>query len=92
MNGSIHRLKGLSSQTKGGKEMKKMTQCDRIIDHMRKYGSITSMEAINSFGCTRLPARISDIKKQGYAVVKEMETGKNRYGEKTSYARYRLEA
>ena len=38
----------------------------------------------------RLGARIFDLKREGYAIKKEMETSKNRYGEDTSYARYRL--
>ena len=38
----------------------------------------------------RLGARIFDLKREGYEIKKETETSKNRYGEDTSYARYRL--
>ena len=38
----------------------------------------------------RLAARISDLEAEGWQIEHERETGRNRYGEKTSYARYRL--
>lgn len=68
----------------------KMTQCDRIIRHMQDYGSISSMEAIQEYGILRLASRISDLREQGYDIVSETKTGKNRYGEATHYAVYRL--
>lgn len=67
-----------------------MTQCERVLRHMRDYGSITSAEAITEYGIYRLASRISDLKKQGVPVEKEMISGKNRYGEPTSFARYSL--
>lgn len=57
---------------------------------MRDFGSITQLEAIRDISCMRLGARIFDLKREGYAIKKETETSKNRYGEDTSYARYRL--
>lgn len=57
---------------------------------MRDYGSITSAEAITEYGIYRLASRISDLKKQGILIEKEMVSGKNRYGEPTSFARYSL--
>lgn len=72
--------------------MGKATQCDKIIQYMKDYGSITPLDAIREFGCMRLAARIADIKKTGdYVIIKEMETSKNRYLETIRYARYRLE-
>lgn len=38
----------------------------------------------------RLASRISDLKKSGVPIEKEMVSGKNRYGEPTSYARYSI--
>lgn len=68
----------------------KMTQCDRIVRHMRDYGSITSLEAMREYGIMRLASRISDLRKRGYDIDVIMESSKNRYGESTSYARYSL--
>lgn len=67
-----------------------MTQCDRIIRHMQDYGSISSMEAMQEYGIMRLASRVNDLRAQGYDIVSETKTGKNRYGEATHYAVYRL--
>ena len=67
-----------------------MKQTERILQYMRDFGSITQLEAIRDISCMRLGARIFDLKREGYEIKKEMETSKNRYGEDTSYARYRL--
>ena len=68
----------------------KTTQCERIIRHLCDYGSISSIEAITEYCILRLAARISDLKRQGIAIVSETKTGKNRYGETTSFMVYRL--
>ena len=68
----------------------KITQCERILQYIEENGSISSLEAMKEFGCTRLASRICDIKKMGYTVVKEREKAKNRYGETIHYVRYRI--
>lgn len=55
-----------------------MTQAERVLKYMR------------DFGCMRLGARVYDLKRKGYNIRRDMETSKKRYGEDTSYARYRL--
>lgn len=67
-----------------------MTQNERILRHLEDYGSITSLEAMKEYGIMRLASRISDLKKQGIPIEKEMVSSKNRYGEPTSFARYSL--
>lgn len=68
-----------------------MTQCERILRHMEDYGSITSLEAMTEYGIMRLASRVTDLKSLGFDIRRVMESGKNRYGEPTSYARYYLE-
>lgn len=68
-----------------------MTQCERILRHLQDYGSITQAEAVTEYGCYRLGARIWDLKAQGVPIKSETVTGKNRYGERTCFARYSLE-
>ena len=68
-----------------------MTQCEKILRHMRDYGSITQAEAIADYGCYRLSARIADLKASGVGIVTKTVTCKNRYGEQTRFARYSLE-
>lgn len=57
---------------------------------MQVFGSISTREAFNDLGVTRLASRIHDLKEQGIAISGKMETTKNRYGESVSYKRYRL--
>ena len=67
-----------------------MTQNERILRHLKDYGSITSLEAIREYGIMRLASRISDIKRNGTAIEAETIKGRNRYGEPTHYTRYSL--
>lgn len=71
--------------------MASMTQCDRVIQYMQDFGSISQLEAMKDLGVMRLASRVSDLRKMGVGIIKETETAKNRYGEMTRYARYRLE-
>lgn len=44
----------------------KATQKDRILDYIRKFGSITSWEAYQDLGVMQLGARIDQLQKDGY--------------------------
>ena len=50
------------------------SQSFQILAHMKAGNTITGLEALNRFGCFRLPARIADIKKMGYDVKSELIT------------------
>lgn len=67
-----------------------MTQTQRILKHLETVGSITPREALDLFGCMRLGARIWDLKRAGYPIMKTMECSRNKNGERVSYARYTL--
>lgn len=59
------------------------TQTQRIRRHLLRHNSITPLQALNRYGCLRLAARIWELKKAGFSVVKHMV----RRGEK-SFAKY----
>lgn len=65
-----------------------MTQCDRILQYMDDFGSISTLEAFADLGITRLASRIHDLTRMGVPISKRMVTGKNRYGETVHYMRY----
>lgn len=67
-----------------------MNQNERILNHLKQFGTITPREADRNYGVMRLGARIMDLKKMGHMIVTEKERTINRYGEKVCYARYRL--
>ena len=68
----------------------KANQCDKVLQYMRDFGSITQLQALQDIGCMRLASRISDLRYQGYAIGRRMKTSKNRYGESVSFAAYYL--
>ena len=68
----------------------KTTQKQRIIDYIQQFGSISSWEAYADLGITQLGARIDQLKKDGYEFETEWESKKNRYGDNTTYKRYRI--
>lgn len=70
--------------------MSKRSQISDVIEHLRKYKSITSLEAIELFGATRLSGIIFILREKGFGIETEIVQGKNRYGHSTNYAVYRL--
>lgn len=67
-----------------------MTQKKRIIEYMKKHGSITSMEAFENLGITKLTTRISELRSDGVIIPDEYIETKNRFGEWVSCKRYTL--
>ena len=67
-----------------------MTQKQRIRKYMEDFGSITQLEAMKDLGIMRLGARIWEMVRDGEPIVTDWEKGRNRYGEPTRYARYKL--
>ena len=67
-----------------------MTQCEKILDYMERYGSITPLDAMREFGCMRLAARINDLINTGVNIKSEMVSYKNAYGDTVKYAMYSL--
>lgn len=65
------------------------SQCQKILKHLLRYGRITTYQAYEKYGCTRLPARISDLKDKGIGIDREL-VYKKKNGEFTHYAIYRL--
>lgn len=47
-----------------------MTQKEAVRKYVKEHGSITSMEAFQELGITRLAARIADLIADGYSVKK----------------------
>lgn len=67
-----------------------MNQKERVLRHLADFGSITPKEAVAEYGIYRLADVIFRLKKDGAHIVTHDESGKNRYGEPTHYARYTL--
>lgn len=68
-----------------------MNQEQKVINYVKRFGSITTLDAFRDLAITRLSARIFNIKKLGYKVSSVRETSKNRLGEEVNYSRYFIE-
>ena len=63
-----------------------------ILEHLQEYGSITSLEAILAYQCTRLSQYILLLRKDGYNIRnEEVPFTHSVTGKKSSYVRYWLE-
>lgn len=71
-------------------ENERPTQCDRIQRWLEEVGEIDSSTAMRELGVYRLASRISEMKKRGMNIKREMRSGINRFGEKVSWAVYSL--
>lgn len=67
-----------------------MTQNQKILRYMKQYGSITPLEALQEFGCMRLAARISDLRRMGIGIKSRTTASVNQYGEIVHFAKYTL--
>ncbi len=70
--------------------MAKKTQADRVLNYIREFGSITSLDAFRDLGVTRLSARIYELRNRDINIASKPVTTKNRYGENCTYAKYTL--
>lgn len=59
-------------------EKESRTQCNMIADYLQKGYSITSLEALEKFGCLRLASRICDLKERGLNIGKKIITLPNK--------------
>lgn len=59
-----------------------------VFKHLKEKGSITSMEAFQLYGATRLSAIIFDLRKAGHVIDTVYQETITRYGEHCRYAEY----
>lgn len=51
------------------------TQCDDILNWIRRHGSITPVQAYERFSCLALHSRCAELRERGFNVVCEIKTG-----------------
>ena len=69
---------------------KKISKTERVLNHLREHGSITSLEAIELYGATRLSAIIYNLRNRGYDIVTMNMPFIDRFGSKSIYGKYIL--
>ena len=59
-----------------------------VLKHLQEKNQITSMEAIDLYGATRLSSIIFNLKKKGYDIITKREECIDRYGSTCRFGRY----
>lgn len=67
------------------------SQMQRTIEHLQKYEKITSLEAINLYGNTRLSGTMWALKRSGYNFKTRRKKVKNRWGKYTYVTEYYID-
>ena len=71
------------------KESQVKNQTRAVLWHLGSKGTITSWEAIQQYGATRLAAIIFCLRQEGYSIVSIPEKKTNRFGGITTIAKYK---
>lgn len=58
--------------------------------HLEAGNALTSLQALNHFGCARLASRIDELRQAGLNITTTMIPVKNRDGKRVRVAEYRL--
>lgn len=66
------------------------TKIKKVKEHLLKYGSITSWEAITKYHSTRVADIVYTLKQRGYDIRTEIVSETNDEGQKIRYAKYIL--
>ena len=76
----------------GKGKMEKRTQTSDVLDYLKSHKKgITSKQAFEMFGATRLSSIIFQLRKQGYNITSINTLVPNRYGGKSQVSCYKLE-
>lgn len=68
-----------------------MSKENAVIEYLKRTkNGITSLEAINMFGATRLSAIIFRAKERGYIIADTFENCVDRFGNIARYKRYKI--
>ncbi len=67
-----------------------MTKTKAVLDWLKTHDSISSMEAIENFGATRLAAIIFNLRERGHDIETVRCSDTDRYGNVVRFARYHL--
>lgn len=74
------------------KDIKDMTQKEMILQHLRLFGSITPLKALEEYGCYRLSAVIFELRElgrdYGFTIETKPLSRKNRFGKSVTFAEY----
>lgn len=65
---------------------------NRVYQYLKTHKGITSVQAFELFGATRLSAIIYNLRKYGCIIDSSSKEGKNRYDEPVRFVEYQLKS
>ena len=68
----------------------KNSQADRLLNHFKAGGTVTSLEAYQQHGITQLAARITELEIEGCIINRAWIKVTNRFGEECRVKEYSL--
>ena len=69
---------------------KKTNKTEKVLEHLKKHGTITSLEAIELYAATRLGDIIYRLRNKGVKIETVNIPFTDRYGTKSVYGKYIL--
>ncbi len=69
-------------------EKEKTTKTQKVLEYLQQNNTMTTMEAFELFGASRLPAIIYQLRKKGYNIETKMINSIDRFGNPCSYGLY----
>tara|TARA_B100001094_G_scaffold205151_2_gene199085 strand:+ start:1595 stop:1816 length:222 start_codon:yes stop_codon:yes gene_type:complete len=70
--------------------MNPKNQKEAVLNHLKKFETITSLEAISEYGATRLSGIIYTLRKEGFNIESLPFIKRNRFGNTVTLAKYYL--
>lgn len=70
----------------------KANKTTKVLEHLKQYGSITSLEAIEKYSAIRLSAIIYNLRKKGYDIETKDIDFTDRFGTKSHCGKYVLKS
>jgi hypothetical protein len=71
--------------------MNPKNQKQAVLNHLKEFQTITSLEAISEYGATRLSGIIFTLRKEGYNIQSLPFIKRNRFGNTVTLAKYYLD-
>lgn len=67
-----------------------MSKKEKVLRHLQNYGHITSLEAFQEYGATRLSSIIFELRKEGYLISSCDSHGVDNHGNRSNFVIYKL--
>ena len=68
----------------------KKSQNDKVLEYLQEHDGMTTLDAFQKLGISRLSARIKDLRTAGHVIFSESVEVENRFGDMCHVAQYRL--